>query len=151
MERVARKRSATNVERIERTEPRLRYFMFTTPDPDAPAIPPPPELFAEMAQLIDEGFRNGTLVATGSLDPHVTKIEHAHGKFTLTDGPFTEAKEAVVGWAIVDVKSKEEAVELSKRFWRIVGDGAGIIQRIFDPGEQPTGGDIEAALAGQRG
>ena len=129
----------------------MRYFMFTTADPDAPAIPPSPELYAEMAQLIDEGFRNGTLVATGSLDPNVTKIEHSNGKFTLTDGPFTEAKEAVVGWAIVDVKTKEEAVELSKRFWRIVGDGSGIIQRIWDPGEGPAAEDLEAALAGQRG
>jgi hypothetical protein len=129
----------------------MRYFMFTTPDPDAPPAAPTPELYEEMGKLVEESFKNGTLVATGSLDPQVTKIKHADGKFTLTDGPFTEAKEAVVGWAIVDVKSKDEAVELSKRFWRMVGDGTGIIQRIWDPGEQPTGSDIEAALAGQRG
>jgi hypothetical protein len=129
----------------------MRYFMFTTPDPDAPPAAPTPELYEEMGKFVEESFKNGTLVATGSLDPQVTKIKHTDGKFTLTDGPFTEAKEAVVGWAIVDVKSKDEAVELSKRFWRMVGDGTGIIQRIWDPGEQPMGSDIEAALAGQRG
>jgi hypothetical protein len=77
-------------------------------------------------------------VATGSLDPYVTKIVHRQGQFTLTDGPFTEAKELVVGWAIVKVDSKEEAIEQSKKFWRLVGDGTGIIQRIFEPGEGPV-------------
>lgn len=117
----------------------MQYFLYTTPDPDVPQAPPAPELMAEMGQFIAESFANGTLVATGSLDPHVTKIEHRAGKFSLTDGPFTEAKEAVVGWAIVKVNSKEEAIELSKRFWKLVGDGTGIIQRIQEPGEGVLG------------
>jgi hypothetical protein len=121
----------------------MRYLLYTTPDPDVPAAPPTPELFAEMAQLVDEGFKNGSLVATGAMDPQVTRIVHKQGSFTLTDGPFTEAKEAVVGWALVDVKTKEEAIALSKRFWRLVGDGTGIIQRVFDPGEMPGAADIE--------
>jgi hypothetical protein len=129
----------------------MRYLLYTTPDADAPQTPPTPELAAEMGKLIEEGFRNGTLVATGAMDPQVTKIEHANGTFTLTDGPFTEAKEAVVGWALVDVESKEQAIELSKRFWRLVGDGTGIIQRVFDPGERPAPEDIQGALAGSRG
>jgi hypothetical protein len=117
----------------------MQYFLYTTPDPDVPQQPPSPELMAEMGQFIAESFANGTLVATGSLDPQVTKITHHGGNFTLTDGPFTEAKEAVVGWAIVKVNSKEEAIELSKRFWRLVGDGTGVIQRIFEPGEGVLG------------
>jgi hypothetical protein len=115
----------------------MRFFLYQTPDPDAPPAPPSPELMAEMGEFIEEGFRDGTLVATGALDPHVTRIENRGGSFTLTDGPFTEAKEAVVGWAIVDVQSKDQAIDLSKRFWRLVGDGTGIVQRIFDPGEMP--------------
>ena len=114
----------------------MRYLLYTTPDPTVPQPPPTPELMAEMGQLVEDGFRNGTLVATGALDPHVTKIENSKGSFTLTDGPFTEAKELVVGWALVDVTTKEEAIELSKRFWKIAGDGTGIIQRVLDPGEQ---------------
>jgi hypothetical protein len=125
----------------------MRYFMYTKPDPANPPAPPTPELFAEMGKFVEEGFRDGTLVATGALDPIVTKIENSKGSFTLTDGPFTEAKELVVGWAIVDVQSKEQAIELSKRFWRLVGDGTGFIQRIFDPGEAPSGADIEGALS----
>jgi len=116
----------------------MRYFMYTTPDPANPPAPPTPEMFVEMGAFIEEAFKNGTLETTGALDPHVTRIENSKGAFTLTDGPFTEAKELVVGWAIINVDTKEQAIELSKRFWRIVGDGTGIIQRILEPGEQPS-------------
>ena len=117
----------------------MKYFMKTTADPDSGSgRAPTPEEFKKMAAFVEEGFRNGSLVATGALDPRTTVIKSRGGEVTVTDGPFTEAKEAVVGWAIVDVKSKEEAIELSKRFWGIVGDGEGTIQRVYDPGEVPA-------------
>lgn len=115
----------------------MRYFMYTTPDPANPPPPPSPEMFEAMGKFIEETYRNGTLESTGALDPFVTRIQNSKGSITLTDGPFTEAKELVVGWAIVKVDTKEQAIELSKRFWGIVGDGTGIIQRILEPGEQP--------------
>ncbi|HLX35871.1 MAG TPA: YciI family protein [Candidatus Limnocylindrales bacterium] len=114
----------------------MKYFMQTIPDPSD--TPPTPELFEEMGRFVQEGFTDGSLVATGGLDPRKTYISHHGADFTVTDGPFTEAKEAVVGWAIVEVASHDEAIELSKRFWRIVGDGRGTIQRVYDPGEVPT-------------
>lgn len=114
----------------------MKFLMTTTPDENGATPPPPsPEEFAAMGAFMEESFRNGTLIATGGLEPIVTRIVSKGGTFTLTDGPFTEAKEAVVGWALVDVGSKEEAIEMSKRFWRIVGDGSGIIQRSYDPNE----------------
>ena len=115
----------------------MKFLLMTTPDPDAPPTVPNPDEYAEMGELIAEGFRNGTLVATGTMDPKVTKITSAGGNVSLTDGPFTEAKEAIVGYALVDVGSKDEAIELSRRFWKIVGDGSGIIQRLYDPNEIP--------------
>jgi hypothetical protein len=115
----------------------MKFFMKTTPDASAPPTPPSAELMADMAKFIEESFRNGTLVATGAMDPRTTRIEHRSGQFTVTDGPFSEAKEAVVGWAIVNASSEAEAIELSKRFWAIVGDGTGTIQRVYDPGEMP--------------
>nr|BFE86622.1 hypothetical protein GCM10020093_092230 [Planobispora longispora] len=51
----------------------------------------------------------------------------------MTDGPYTEAKEVVVGFALIEVRTKEEAIELSKRFWQIVGDGKGVIHQVFGP------------------
>jgi hypothetical protein len=121
----------------------MKFFMRTTPDVGRPSTPPSPELMAEMATFIEQSFRSGTLVATGAMDPRTKRIEHRGGRFTITDGPFTEAKEAVVGWAIVNAASVDEAIELSKRFWAIVGDGQGTIQRVYDPGELPPqfGGD----------
>lgn len=115
----------------------MKFFMKTTPDVSAPPTPPSPELMAEMAGFIEDSFRSGTLVATGAMDPRTKRIEHRGGQFTVTDGPYTEAKEAVVGWAIVNAGSEAEAIELSKQFWRIVGDGTGTIQRVYDPGEMP--------------
>ena len=115
----------------------MKFFMKTTPDVSAPPSPPSAELMAEMGRFIEDSFRNGTLVATGALDPRTKRIEHHAGRFTITDGPYTEAKEAVVGWAIVNAESEAAAIELSKRFWAIVGDGTGTIQRVYDPGEMP--------------
>ena len=115
----------------------MKFFMKTTPDVSAPPTPPSPDLMAEMATFIEDSFRNGTLVATGAMDPRTKRIEHRGGTFSVTDGPFSEAKEAVVGWAIVNAASVDEAIELSKKFWRIVGDGTGTIQRVYDPGEMP--------------
>jgi len=115
----------------------MKYFMKTAADASGEFKAPAPELMAEMGEFIEESFRNGSLVATGALDPRTTRISSSGGKITVTDGPYAEAKEAVVGWAIVEVGSKKEAIELSKKFWKIVGDGEGTIQRIYDPGEQP--------------
>jgi hypothetical protein len=99
--------------------------------------PPGPEFYAEMGRLLEEMTKAGVLLATGGLSPHPTHIKSESGKITVTDGPFTEAKEAVVGFALVEAKSKEEAVEYSKRFWEIVGDGEGEIYQVFGPGDTP--------------
>ena len=73
----------------------------------------------------------GVLLATGGLAPNPTKVISSGGKVTITDGPFTEAKEAVVGFALVEAKSKEEAIEFSRRFWQVAGSGAGEIYEVF--------------------
>jgi hypothetical protein len=118
----------------------MKFFLQTAADPAAAPPPPTPELMAEMGRFMEQGFRNGTLVATGGLDPHKTLIESRAGQITVTDGPYSEAKEVSVGWAIVNVDSKEQAIELSRQFWKLVGDGTGTLQRIYDPGEMPSRG-----------
>ena len=117
----------------------MKFFMQTVPDAAVPATPPSPEMMAAMGAFIEESFRNGTLVATGAMELGGKRIEHRAGEFTITDGPYAEAKEAVVGWAIVNAESEAHAIELSKRFWSIVGDGTGSIHRVYDPGEMPPG------------
>jgi hypothetical protein len=106
-------------------------MMMTKNDPNYPITPPTPEMYAAMDKLIQEMTRAGVLLATGGLGPNPTQIKSSGGKITVTDGPFTEAKEAVVGFALVEAKSKEEAIELSRRFWQVAGDGVGEIYEVF--------------------
>ncbi|WP_329082970.1 MULTISPECIES: YciI family protein [unclassified Streptosporangium] len=106
-------------------------FLMTTKGGDM--APPTETMHAEMAAFIEEMTRAGVLLATGGLDPAGTHISSSGGEITVTDGPFTEAKEAIVSFALVEARSKEEAVELARRFWRIVGDGEGDIQQVFGP------------------
>lgn len=115
----------------------MQFLMMTTNDASAPAAPPTPELYAEMGKFIQEMSQAGVLLATGGLDPRATRIKHRDGKFTITDGPYTEAKEAIVGFALIQADSKEQAIEYSKRFWKIVGDGEGTIHQVFGPNDGP--------------
>ena len=104
----------------------MRFLMTTSK-----ADPPDDKLVAEMDRLVEEMTRKGVLLAAGGLDPVGTRVTSSGGKITVTDGPFTEAKEAVAGFALVEVRSREEAIELARRFRKIVGDGETVIQEVF--------------------
>jgi hypothetical protein len=94
---------------------------------------PDEKLFAEMAKFIDEMTAAGILLATGGLEPGGVRLTSVGDEITVTDGPFAEAKEAVAGFALVEVRSKEEAIELGRRFRKVVGDGVSVIQQVFGP------------------
>lgn len=117
----------------------MRFMMMTKDDAAVAGTPPSPEMYAEMDKLIEEMTKAGVLLATGGLSPNPTRIKSSGGKITVTDGPFTEAKEAVIGFALVEAKSKEEAIEFSKRFWQVAGDGQGEIYQVFGPEDGPPG------------
>ncbi|HXW01710.1 MAG TPA: YciI family protein [Anaerolineae bacterium] len=104
-------------------------------DPDSPeaAVPPSPELMAEMGQFIGEAMQAGVLVTTGTLQRKGTRLQLSGGKFTVTDGPFIELKELLGGWAVLQVKSLDEAIEWCKRFRQIVGDGETEIVQLLGP------------------
>lgn len=106
-------------------------FLLTTKGGDM--APLDEKVFAEMAAFVEEMTQAGVLLATGGLDPAGTHFSASGGSITVTDGPFTEAKEAIVSFALIEARSKEEAVELSRRFWKIIGDGEGDIQQVFGP------------------
>lgn len=94
---------------------------------------PDQQLYAEMARFVEELTQAGVLLATGGLDTGGTHIKATDGKVTVIDGPYTEAKEMIVSFALIDVRSKQEAIELAKRFWAIVKDGEGDIRQVFGP------------------
>ena len=109
----------------------MRFMLMTSNDPSVEMTPPNPEMYAEMGKLIEEMTRAGVLLATGGLEQTPTRVKSSKGKIEIMDGPFTEAKEAVVGFALIEAKSREEAIEFSKRFWQVAGDGQGKIYEVF--------------------
>jgi hypothetical protein len=107
----------------------VRYMMLYKPGKESDAPPTAQEL-ADMGQLIDEMARAGVLISTGGLQPSSkgVRVSKSGEKITVTDGPFAETKELIAGFAIVEARSKEHAVELAKRFLKVVGEGVSEIR-----------------------
>ena len=83
--------------------------------------PPPKALMDAMAKLAEEANKAGTMLGSGGLGPTAlgARVRLSGGKVTVTDGPFSEAKEIVGGYAQFELKSKEEAVESAVRFMEL--------------------------------
>jgi hypothetical protein len=83
--------------------------------------PPPKQLMDAIAKSAEEEAKNGTMLGSGGLGPSVqgARVRLSGGKVTVTDGPFTEAKEVIGGYAQFELKSKEEAVESAVRFMEL--------------------------------
>src|SRR5262249_27251853 len=97
-------------------------------------VPPTPEKMAEMGKFCEEMAQAGVLLATEGCLPSAlgARVRLSGGKVTVTDGPFTESKELVAGFALLQVQSKEEAVVVTKRFLRLAGDGEAELRQVFD-------------------
>ena len=85
---------------------------------------PTERLMSEMGKLIEEMIRNGSLVRTAGLRPtkEGVRMRSNHGKVSMTEGPFTETKEVIGGYAILEAPSMKEAIELTRRFLAVHGD-----------------------------
>ena len=83
--------------------------------------PPPKALMDAIAKLSDDAAQAGTMIGGGGLGPTAlgARVRLSGGKVTVTDGPFSEAKEVVGGYAQFEVESKEEAVESAVRFMEL--------------------------------
>src|SRR4051812_25601246 len=115
----------------------MRFMMIYRPadtkDMEA-GVPPTQDEMARMGAFIGELAASGVLLATDGLLPSSkgVRVRLVKGKLAVTDGPFTETKELIAGFAIVDVKSKAEAVALAERFLKIAGDGESEIRQMYD-------------------
>lgn len=117
-------------------------FMIMVKGPEN-AGPPPQELMAGIARLGEEAAKAGVLVQTGGLMPSAmgTRIRVARDKIAVTDGPFTEGKEVVGGYAVYELNSKEEAIEWTRRFMVLHRDlwpgweGEAELRQIMNTGE----------------
>jgi hypothetical protein len=96
--------------------------------------PPSQEEMAKMGKLVEEGMKAGWLLATEGCLPTAlgARVRNSNGKVTVTDGPFTEAKEVVGGFAILRANSKEEAIQLARDFLQVVGEGECELRQIFE-------------------
>jgi hypothetical protein len=95
-----------------------------TKDSEAGAMPEE-SLFNEMATYHEELMKAGVLLEGSGLHPSSKgwRIRYSGSKRTITDGPFAETKELVAGYTLIDVKSREEAMEWTKRFPNPAGGG----------------------------
>ena len=87
-------------------------------------IPPSKELIEAMGKLMEETAKAGVLLAGEGVHASSkgARLSYSGGRFTVTDGPFAEAKELIAGFAIIEVASKEAAIEWAKRFANVIGD-----------------------------
>ena len=95
-------------------------FMMIVKSADNSSFPPKP-LMDAIAKLSEEAVQAGTMLGSGGLRPTAlgARVRLSGGELTVTDGPFTEAKEVVGGYAQFELKSKEEAIEGALRFMEL--------------------------------
>lgn len=98
-----------------------RYMMFITHSDDLRTDDIPRSLHEEMGEFVQENLKSGVLIDTGGLQPtsKAARVRLSRGKLTVTDGPFTEAKEVIGGYALIEARSRKEAIELATRFMDI--------------------------------
>jgi hypothetical protein len=97
----------------------MRFMMMVKADKNYEAgVPPSPELMAAIGKLGEEAAKAGELVEMGGLLPSAkgARVRLAGGKMVVVDGPFSEAKELIGGYAIFRLASKEQAIEKAKEF-----------------------------------
>jgi hypothetical protein len=96
--------------------------------------PPSQDEMAAMGKLIEEGMRAGWLVATEGCLPTAlgARVRMNNGNLSVTDGPFTETKEVIGGFAILRANSKEEVIQLAKDFLKVAGNGECELRQIYE-------------------
>ncbi|HEY3571797.1 MAG TPA: YciI family protein [Thermoanaerobaculia bacterium] len=104
----------------------MRFMIIRKADKDTEAYVMPTErLLAEMGKYMEEMANAGVLLAGEGLHPSSkgTRVKLSGGKPSVIDGPFAETKELIAGYSMIQVNSKEEAVEWAKRWPALDGDG----------------------------
>jgi hypothetical protein len=117
----------------------MRFLMIFKPDEEATkrneaGVPPTQQEIAQMGKLIEEMAKAGVLLSTEGCQSSSkgARVRRSGERVTVTDGPFTEAKEIVGGFAIVKAKSKAEAIEWAKRFLDVAGNGESEILQLHE-------------------
>ncbi len=96
--------------------------------------PPSPEEMQRMGALVGEGLSEGWLISTEGCLPTAlgARVRRSGDKATTTDGPFTESKEVVGGFAILEAPSKDAAIGLCERFLAVAGEGTCELRQLYE-------------------
>src|SRR5205823_5430674 len=123
----------------------MRYMMFIKHAESYRGDTPPQALYDAMGVFVGDSMKNGSIIDTAGLKPTAdgTRVRLSGGKIKVSDGPFTEAKEIVGGYALVEAKSKQEAIDLATRFMDLhrvhwpAFEGECEVRPLEDMGETP--------------
>ena len=110
----------------------MRFIsIYKTPERNTP---PSAEEMCSMGKLVEDWMKSGKLLATEGCLPSAlgARVRIDEGKFTVSDGPFTETKEVVGGFAILNAPSKEVAIEYVRDFLQFMGQGECELRQLFD-------------------
>jgi hypothetical protein len=112
----------------------MKFVSIWKPNAAVWSAPPDETQMAAMGQLIGELMSAGVLLDTGGVSDGGSslRVQRSDGKVTVTDGPFTETKELVGGFAIFKVNSRDEAIALTQRFLEIAGDGISELHEVSE-------------------
>jgi len=113
----------------------MRYLcIYKSSKPEG--TPPSQKEMEQMGKLVEEQKKSGTLLATEGCMPSAlgARVRLRDGKFLVTD-PFAESKELIAGFALIEAKSKQEAIEANKQFLKFAGDGEVELRQVFEGGD----------------
>jgi len=132
---------------------RFMFIVKATPDSEAGRFPPDSaRMFEAMTAYHEELARAGALLDCSGLQPTRKgwRVQYEGGRRTVVDGPFAETKELIAGYTLIQARSRDEAMEWSRRFPNPVGEGAACHIEVRQLYELEDFGDIvEAGTAGR--
>ncbi len=99
----------------------MKYFTFIRHAESYRDVGPPPALLDAMGRFVQKSLQDGSLVDTGGLLPTKDgfRLRLSKGAISMTDGPFSETKEVIGGWAIINADSKDEALRIAQEFMEL--------------------------------
>jgi hypothetical protein len=123
----------------------MKYLAFIRHSESYREAGPPPALMEAMGQFVQKSLQDGSLVDTGGLLPTKEgfRVRLTKGAISVTDGPFTESKEVIGGWAILKADSRAEALRIAQEFMELHRkhwpefEGESEVRPMFEPGTGP--------------
>src|SRR3954463_8235803 len=137
----------------------MKFLMMIKHSEDYRSRLAPQALMDAMGPFVEDGFKRGVLKDTAGLAPtsEAFRVRSSGGQLRMTDGPFTESKEVVGGYAVVEVASKDEALKLAREFMELHRvhwpefDGECEVRAVAEMRQRARGSDLESMVFSRSG